>query len=52
MSLGQLERPQALDESAYQRVLAARRPQPIVAEPVELQWKKVAGFNKIELARA
>jgi transposase len=40
------------DESAYQRVLAARRPQPTVAEPVELRWKKVAGFNKIELARA
>ena len=40
------------DELAYQHVLAARRPKPRAAEAVELQWKSVAGFNKITNARA
>ena len=40
------------DELAYQRVLAARRPKPRADEAVELQWKSVAGFNKITNARA
>jgi transposase len=39
------------DETAYQRRLAARRPnqQPTVPA-VDLQWKNVAGFSKISLA--
>jgi transposase len=40
------------DESAYQRALAARRPQPATAEIVEVQWKKVGGFSKIGVVRA
>jgi hypothetical protein len=41
------------DEAAYQRALAARRPkQQTAPQPVELQWKSVAGFSKITLAEA
>lgn len=41
------------DETAYQRRLAARRPnQQPAAPPVELQWKNVAGFSKISIAGA
>jgi transposase len=40
------------DELAYQRALAARRPKPTPPETVELQWKNVAGFNKIAIAQA
>jgi hypothetical protein len=39
------------DELTYQRALAARRPKPKAAEAVELQWKSVAGFNKITIAQ-
>jgi transposase len=38
------------DELTHQRALAARRPKPKAAEAVELQWKSVAGFNKITIA--
>ena len=41
------------DETAYQRALAIRRPKnPNNAQAVELQWKKVAGFNTITVAIA
>ena len=41
------------DEAAYQRCLAARRPdQQPITPTVELQWKNVAGFSKISLAGA
>lgn len=40
------------DESIHQRSLATRRPKPPVAETVELQWKTVAGFNRITIAGA
>jgi hypothetical protein len=40
------------DELTYQRALAARRPKPHGDEAVELQWKNVAGFNKIVVAGA
>ena len=40
------------DELAYQRALAARRSKPTAPETVELQWKNVAGFNKIAIAQA
>ncbi len=41
------------DEAAYQRALDARRPkQQTAAQPVEVQWKKVAGFSKIAAAEA
>jgi transposase len=36
------------DEATYHRALAARRPNQVpAAQPVELQWKSVAGFWKI-----
>ncbi len=37
------------DEGAYQRAVASRRPK---QQPVELQWKTVAGFSKITVAGA
>src|SRR5262249_16956841 len=38
---------QPYDELVYQRALAARSPKPQpTAQPVELQWKNVAGFSK------
>lgn len=41
------------DETAYQQVLAARRPRKqSAAQPVELQWKNVAGFSKIVIPGA
>lgn len=40
------------DELMYQHALAVRRPKPKAAETVELQWKNVAGFNKITIAQA
>ena len=44
------------DEAAYQRRLAARRPNPQATKAtipaVELQWKNVAGFSKISLPGA
>ena len=41
------------DETAYQRALAIRRPKnPNNTQAVELQWKKVAGFNTITVAIA
>jgi len=41
------------DEAAYQRALDARRPKnQLPAQPVELQWKSVAGFSKIAFAGA
>lgn len=40
------------DELAYQRALRDRRPKSPATETVELQWKNVAGFNKIMIARA
>jgi transposase len=41
------------DAAIYQRALDARRPKTqLPAQPVELQWKSVAGFSKIALAGA
>ena len=40
------------DESTYQRALATRRPKPPVSDPVELEWKSVAGFNRIMIPGA
>jgi transposase len=40
------------DEAVYQRALNIRRPQQQPPHTVELQWKKVAGFNKIATADA
>ena len=41
------------NEVVYQRALDARRPKkPLAAQPVELQWKNVAGFSKIGIAEA
>jgi transposase len=41
------------DEAVYQRALDARRPKkPLPAQPVEPQWKRVAGFSKIGVAEA
>jgi hypothetical protein len=41
------------DEAVYQRALDARRPKKqLPAQPVELQWKNVAGFSKIAIAEA
>ena len=41
------------DEAVYQRALDARRPQHQISTPtVELQWKKIAGFNKIAITEA
>lgn len=40
------------DESTYQRALATRRPKLPLPSPVELQWKSVAGFQKIIIAEA
>jgi transposase len=40
------------DEAVYQRALNTRRPQQQPPHTVELQWKKVAGFNKIATADA
>lgn len=37
------------DEAAYERALMARRPK---SQSVELQWKKIAGFNKIIASNA
>jgi hypothetical protein len=39
------------DELTYQRSLADRRLKSPATETVELQWKNVAGFNKITIAR-
>jgi transposase len=41
------------DEAVYRRALDARRPKkPVPAQPVELQWKNIAGFSKIAIAEA
>jgi transposase len=41
------------DEAVYQRALDARRPKKqLPVQPVELQWKSVAGFSKIVIAEA
>jgi len=41
------------DEAVYQRALDTRRPKKqLPAQPVELQWKNVAGFSKIVIAGA
>lgn len=41
------------DEATYQRAIDARRPKkPLPSQPVELQWKNIAGFNKIVVAGA
>jgi hypothetical protein len=41
------------DETVYRRALDARRPKkPVPAQPVELQWKNIAGFSKIAIAEA
>jgi hypothetical protein len=37
------------DEAAYERALMARHPK---SQSVELQWKKIAGFNKIIASNA
>jgi hypothetical protein len=38
---------------AYQQALAARRPKKqMAAQPVELWWKNIAGFNKLVLPDA
>lgn len=41
------------DEAVYQRALDARRPKKqATTQPVELQWKNVAGFSKLGVAQA
>jgi transposase len=41
------------DESVYQRAIEARRPRKqTAAQPVDLHWKNIAGFNKIAIAEA
>jgi hypothetical protein len=41
------------DEAVYRRALDERRPKKqLPVQPVELQWKNVAGFSKIAAAEA
>jgi hypothetical protein len=40
------------DEATYQRAIAARRPKQQGVQPVELQWKSVAGFSKLAASGA